>query len=78
MSDSTDRAERGLSDWEDQDLLTIDEAGERLRGELRSLREHVACLDPADPARERLGRRIRVLEACLDGLDRGPTDLAGL
>lgn len=75
MSDST---ERGLSDWEDQDLLTIEEAGERLRGELRSLREQVAGLDADDPGRERLGRRIRVLEACLDGLDRGPTDLAGL
>jgi hypothetical protein len=76
VSDSTDRAERGLSDWEDQDLLTIEEAGERLRSELRLLRQQVAGLDADDPGRERLGRRITVLEACLDGLSRGPTESA--
>jgi hypothetical protein len=76
VSDSTDRPERGLSDWEDQDLLTIEEAGERLRGELRALREQVAVLDADDPARERLDKRIRALEAALRGLDAGPTDLA--
>jgi hypothetical protein len=75
VSDST---ERGRSDWEDQDLLTIDEAGERLRDELRSVREQLAGVGAADPGRDRLERRIRVLEACLDGLNQGPTELARL
>ncbi|WP_157120561.1 hypothetical protein [Nocardia fusca] len=38
----------GESDWEDQDLLTHDEAGERLRAEVADSEARIAALENAD------------------------------
>jgi hypothetical protein len=59
----------GESDWEDQDLLTLDEAGERLSKEL------VAAQEAADAARdagdqEAAQRHAARAEAVTEALDR--------
>lgn len=64
----------GESDWDEQDLLTIEEAGERLERELATLEERLRVSgDNADPA---LRERHRALAATLVNIRSGPTDVA--
>lgn len=58
----------GESDWEDQDLLTLDEAGERLEEELAAATaERDEALAAGDDARaERLEARVRAVSEALD------------
>jgi hypothetical protein len=65
----------GASDWTDQDLLTRDEAGQRLRSEIADVRDRLAALradnredPPAAAAEQMLGRRLAALERALGGL----------
>lgn len=72
MSDAT----LGESDWEDQDLLTLDEASERLSKELVSEREAAdAARDAGDEeAAERHAARVAAVTEALDrirGLSEG-------
>jgi hypothetical protein len=43
MSDEEEVRVDGASDWEDQDLLTLDLAAERLTEEIVVLEEHIAA-----------------------------------
>lgn len=56
----------GESDWEDDDLLSIEEAGERLRDEMVEVRSRLD--DPATPApeRTRLEARMNALRECME------------
>ena len=71
MSDEELRSD-GESDWEDQDLLTLDLAAERLAGEIEVLERHISDapddIDLTDTrlrlerlvdAKARMGRRRR-------------------
>jgi len=71
MSDQELRSD-GESDWEDQDLLTLDLAAERLAGEIEVLERHISDapddIDLTDTrlrlerlvdAKARMGRRRR-------------------
>ncbi len=71
MSDEEIRSD-GESDWEDQDLLTLDLAAERLAGEIEVLERHISDapddIDLTDTrlrlerlvdAKARMGRRRR-------------------
>jgi len=71
MSDQEIRSD-GESDWEDQDLLTLDLAAERLAGEIEVLERHISDapddIDLTDTrlrlerlvdAKARMGRRRR-------------------
>ncbi len=55
----------GVSDWEDDDLLSIEEAGERLREEMTEIRRRLDA--PEQPAQERarLEARMNALQECL-------------
>jgi hypothetical protein len=64
----------GESDWDEQDLLTIDEASERLEAgiaELRTLLEHESEAD-----REKTVGRLLLMERVLQSLQQGPSPLA--
>lgn len=64
----------GESDWDEQDLLTIDEAAERLEQELVAL---ATALDGAGESEgSGLRARHRALSATLANIRSGPTDLA--
>lgn len=65
----------GESDWDEQDLLTIDEASERLVVEIAGLK---ALLEqqPEGPDRDRAAERLRLMEAVLHSLQQGPSPLA--
>jgi hypothetical protein len=59
-----------LSDWSDQDLLTKDEARERLVDEIRSTRARLAALDSENPEYDAeislLARRLNAMESVRD------------
>jgi hypothetical protein len=64
----------GKSDWGEQDLLTIDEASERLEeeiAELRAMLEH-----QIGAAREKTASRLLLMERVLHSLLQGPSPLA--
>lgn len=65
----------GESDWDEQDLLTIDEASERLVVEIAGLK---ALLEqhPAGADSDRAAERLRLMEAVLHSLQQGPSPLA--
>ncbi len=65
----------GESDWEEQDLLTIDEAGGRLETEIATLDEQIAASADGDAA-EALRARRNAIEAVRVSIAAGPTDLA--
>ncbi|MDQ0382715.1 hypothetical protein [Amycolatopsis thermophila] len=52
---------KDLVDWADQDLLTRDEAGERIDGEISLAEEKLAALGPDDTGRDELEHRLNVL-----------------
>ncbi|MFG3022391.1 hypothetical protein ACGFZQ_28220 [Streptomyces sp. NPDC048254] len=66
-----------LDDWNDQDLLTRDEAAERLRQEIQVVTGELAQLRGAAPDRttaagvELLDRRLTAMKAALSELDGG-------
>lgn len=64
----------GESDWDEQDLLTIDEASERLEGELAAIDRQIAGLTDEDGAG--LRSRRQALAITLQNIKAGPTDLA--
>jgi hypothetical protein len=64
----------GESDWDDQDLLTIDEASERLQAEITQLRASLAQPDGAN--RDQLANRLRSMERAHESLKQGPSPLA--
>ena len=65
----------GESDWDEQDLLTIDEASERLEAEIAVLR--TSLKQPADDAkRDKTVHRLRLMERVLESLKEGPSPLA--
>ena len=59
-----------LSDWTDQDLLTKDEARDRLVDEIRSARARLAQLDGDNPDDDAeislLARRLNAMESTRD------------
>jgi hypothetical protein len=65
----------GESDWEDEDLLTLDEAGRRLRVELAGELAALDGLDGSGPAAHRARVRVAAIRSRLryidDGLARG-------
>ena len=66
----------GESDWEDQDLLTLDEAGERLEEELSAVTGELEAAKAAgdDDAAQRLQARAQAVGEALDrvrGLSKG-------
>lgn len=65
----------GESDWEDEDLLSIDEASQRLASEISLLR---ASLEQVGDAveRDKLVTRLGALERVLQSVQAGPTPLA--
>ncbi|ETD33305.1 hypothetical protein [Williamsia sp. D3] len=67
----------GESDWDDQDLLTIDEASERLVGEISTLRESLQS-QPAGVEHDKLTARLRAMESVLESLKQGPSPLASI
>jgi hypothetical protein len=74
---SVDGAGEGLSrpdiptdDWEDQDLLTKDEASLRLRESAARLRRQLADTDGSDPAAAALETQIQRIERVLQRLRR--------
>jgi hypothetical protein len=74
--DVTDEVDdRPASDWDEQDLLTIDEASERLAGELAELKRRIEAEGDAE-TRARLEVRRGQLEASLASIQSGPTELA--
>jgi hypothetical protein len=66
----------GESDWDDQDLLTIEDAMGRVRHELEACRAALAHGDLTEEASGVTQARIRVLEAHVAVLDLGATPLA--
>ena len=62
----------GESDWEDQDLLTLDEAGERLDVEVTAEQEALAVARASgdDDAVARHESRLRALTEALDRIRR--------
>ena len=65
----------GESDWDEQDLLTIDEASERLEAEITELRTSLAQ-QPDSAEREKLADRLRLMERVYEGIKQGPSPLA--
>ncbi len=63
------------SDWDEQDLLTIDEAAERVRDEQHKLTAGLE-IERDEQVRQRLERRLSTLAKCLESITAGPTDLA--
>ena len=67
--------DRPPSDWDEQDLLTIDEASERLVNELGKLRQ-LAGTESNEEAHRQLAARVDRLEAALKSITSGPTEVA--
>ena len=65
----------GESDWDEQDLLTIDEASERLEAEITVLRTSLEQL-AGDAERDKTAHRLRLMERVLESLKEGPSPLA--
>lgn len=74
MSENARPQNLGESDWDEQDLLTIDEASERLEGELAAIDRQIAGLTEEDGGR--LRSRRQALALTLENLKTGPTELA--
>jgi hypothetical protein len=72
----------GESDWDDQDLLTIDEASFRLRHEIQEcenkLKELVGPRGGCSSEVIRVQQRLADLKDCLAGVSAGPTPMAAL
>ncbi|MFC0449940.1 hypothetical protein CJ179_01525 [Rhodococcus sp. ACS1] len=70
----------GESDWDDQDLLTLDEAATRLDAEIAACRQRLDDLrNTSHPPADDIGRTQRRLDAllsCRDAVAHGPTALA--
>ncbi|MDT0202705.1 hypothetical protein [Nocardioides sp. AE5] len=64
----------GESDWDEQDLLTIDEAGERLEQEIAELDKAIEAAD--DSAVPVLRQRRDAIETIRASIAAGPTELA--
>lgn len=64
----------GESDWDEQDLLTIDEASERLEAEIAGLRNVLE--QSSGPDHDRTAARLRSMERVLHSLQQGPSPLA--
>ena len=64
----------GESDWDDQDLLTIDEAHGRLREEIEAIEARLASATASTEGA--LMARAAALRECLARIDAGPTDRA--
>jgi hypothetical protein len=60
------------SDWSDLDLLTIDEATERLDGEIDAITAALGSLAPG-PDRDAAQRRLDLLVKARDRAAAGPT-----
>jgi hypothetical protein len=65
----------GESDWDEQDLLTIDEATERLKAEIAGLRTRLEQ-QPSGADRDRTAGRLLLMERVLHSLQQGPSPLA--
>jgi hypothetical protein len=65
----------GESDWEEQDLLTIDEASERLEVEIAALRTVLEQYH-AGADHDRTAVRLHSMERVLHSLQQGPSPLA--
>lgn len=65
----------GESDWDEQDLLTIEESSERLEAEMGLVRAEIERATEGDE-RDRLARRFQAMEHVLYLLRQGPTPLA--
>jgi hypothetical protein len=65
----------GESDWDEQDLLTIDEASERLEAEINELRASLQQ-QPDGAERDHLAHRLQLMERVLQSLEQGPSPLA--
>ncbi|WP_162180536.1 hypothetical protein [Gordonia terrae] len=63
------------SDWDEQDLLTIDEAADRVREEQQNLTVSLEG-ERDEQVRHRLERRLDTLSKCLESITAGPTELA--
>lgn len=63
------------SDWEEQDLLTIDEAGGRLDEEIAALDAQIAASSDGN-ATARLAARRDAISAVRVAIAAGPTELA--
>ena len=65
----------GESDWDEQDLLTIAEASERLESEITTLR---AAIDAQSDTVERnaLSARLSAMQRVYESIRRGPSPLA--
>jgi len=78
MSDDSSTGEAiqslGESDWDEQDLLTIDEASERLQAEIAGLR--VKLEQQSDGDRDKTAGRLLLMERVLHSLQQGPSALA--
>ncbi len=74
MADGTDLV-LGESDWDEQDLLTIDEAGGRLEEELEVLDVRIAESSDANATARLLARRDAI-KAVRVSIASGPTELA--
>jgi predicted nucleic acid-binding Zn-ribbon protein len=66
----------GESDWDEQDLLTIDEARERLEAEINELRASLQQQKPDGAERDHLAHRLQLMERVLQSLEQGPSPLA--
>ena len=66
----------GESDWEDQDLLTIDDARVRLQEELAACLQSLGAQGLSSDASAAEADRVKVLRRRLVELERGPTPLA--
>jgi hypothetical protein len=79
MSDDSSTGEEiqslGESDWDEQDLLTIDEASERLQAEIAGLRASLEQ-QPDGVDREKIADRLHSMERVLQSLQQGPSPLA--
>ena len=75
MSGGAEFDDRPPSDWDEQDLLTIDEASERLVDEIAQL-DRAAAAETDPDARTRLETRRARLQASLRSITAGPTELA--
>lgn len=65
----------GESDWDEQDLLTIDEAGGRLDEEIAALDAQIAASSDEN-ATARLVARRDAINAVRSTMTAGPTELA--
>ena len=74
MTDEIDPA-LGDSDWDEQDLLTIDEAGGRLDEEIAALDAQIAASSDRDATAKLVARRDAV-NAVRVTIAAGPTEVA--